>query len=326
MKQHYVPRCYLRRFTNNKKCIFAYDKLSSKQYRTSLMSVCCENDIYTISDEYVKECKDNGDKGTDNLCIEHDYFANDVEPLLLKCLQEIDEIKDEWITNREHYKLTYPEKKELAYHIVTMYFRHPLIKQSEVDNYLRMEMAGIDMMKEAMAIKTGNEEFRKLKIGLKCEKPALHAKLTYMNPEIMNDFAETIAKNIFIFRICKRNDFYTSDFPIVVSPHVQNVQSNYMGLAQYGGEVTFPLSPNLLLSIYDRAYFSDIRMFDCCFMEATEKEVRRQNYLRYMYANRHVFSYRNDFRLIDSVFHHDGKHTFLKPNLKAEIVSGLGKY
>lgn len=326
MKQHYVPRCYLRRFTDNKKCIYAYDKLKSEKYRTSLMSVCCENDMYTISDEYVKECKDNGDKDVDNLSIEHGYFAQDVEPMLQRCLQEIDEIKEEWVTNSEHYKLTYPKKKELAYQITTMYFRHPLIKQSEVENFLRMEKAGIDMMKEAMAIQTGNDEFRRLKIGLQGEMPVLHAKLTYMNPEIMNDFVESIANNIFIFRICIGNDFYTSDFPIVVSPHVKSVRSNYMGLAQFGGEVTMPLSPNLLLSIYDRAYFNDIRMMDCCFVETTAKEVIRQNYLRYMYANRHIFSYKNDFRLIDFVYHHDGKHSFLKPNHRAEIVSGLGRY
>ena len=99
-----------------------------------------------------------------------------------------------------------------------------------------------------------------------------------------------------------------------------------MGLAQYGGELTMPLSPSLALSIYDRAYFKDKVELDGAFVEASNKEVRRQNFLRYMYATQHVFSYNNDFSLIDFVYNLDGKHPFLKPNHKTDIISGLGRY
>ena len=135
-----------------------------------------------------------------------------------------------------------------------------------------------------------------------------------------------LSSNIFVFWISKGNDFYTSDFPIVVSPHVENVRPMFMGLAQYGGELTMPLSPSLALSIYDRAYFKDREELDGCFVEASDKEVRRQNFLRYMYATQHVFSYKNDFSLIDFVYKLDGKHPFWKPNHNSEIVSGLGRY
>lgn len=46
MKQHYIPRCYLKQFSGNPKSVYTYDKISSKAYRASLMSVCCEDDIY----------------------------------------------------------------------------------------------------------------------------------------------------------------------------------------------------------------------------------------------------------------------------------------
>lgn len=42
MKQHYIPRCYLKRFSDNDKSIFTYDKQQSKAYPASMMSVCCE--------------------------------------------------------------------------------------------------------------------------------------------------------------------------------------------------------------------------------------------------------------------------------------------
>ena len=326
MKQHFIPRCYLKRFSDNKRSIHTYDKIHCKKYNASLMSVCCEDDLYTVSKEYVKESNERGDGVINRFTIETDHFAHGVEPLYARFLAQVDGIKEDWVTGKDHYRLQFLEKREFALHILTQYFRMPQIGDVMVDDYIRMERAGIDMIKEIMAVQTGNEEFRKLEVDVKCEKPALHANLSYLDNETLMTFANAIANNIFVFRISKENDFYTSDFPIVVSPHVKNVSPMYMGLAQYGGELTIPLSPSLALSIYDRAYFKDKVELDGAFVEASNKEVRRQNFLRYMYATQHVFSYKNDFSLIDFVYNLDGKHPFCKPNHKTEIISGLGRY
>lgn len=97
----------------------------------------------------------------------------------------------------------------------------------------------------------------------------------------------------------------------------------YMGLAQYGGELTIPLSSEIVLSVYDRGYFNDKESLDGSFIKADAKEIRRQNLLRYFYASRHVFSYKNDFSLIDFYYKLYGKHKFMKPNLNSEIVSNV---
>lgn len=326
MRQHYIPRCYLRRFSGNERSIHTYDKIHCKKYNASLMSVCCEDDLYTMSEEYVKENNEKGESVINRLTIETDHFAHTQEPLYDQFLGQIDEIKEEWVTGKGHYRLQFLEKREFALHIITQYFRMPQIGDVMVDDFLRMEKAGIDMVKEIMAVLTGNEEYRKLEVGVKCEKPALHANLSYLDNGTLMTFANAIANNIFVFWISKGNDFYTSDFPIVVSPHVENTRPLYMGLAQYGGELTMPLSPSLTVSIYDRTYFEDKAEMDGSFVEASDKEVRRQNFLRYMYATRHVFSYKNDFSLIDFVYQLEGKHPFWKPRYKSEIVSGLGRY
>lgn len=326
MKQHYIPRCYLKRFSNNERSIFTYDKCKSESYNASLMSVCCEDDLYSLSKEYVKSNNEKGHGVINELSIESDHFANTVEPYYAQFLKQLDEIMIEWKTGKEHYRLQYIEKRELALHIVTQYFRLPQIGNYIVDDSIRTERAYIDMMKEFMAKQAGDNEFRNLDIGISCEKAALHANHSFLDGELMMKFADAIAKNIFIFWTSEVPVFYTSDFPIVVSPYVQNVQSLYMGLAQYGGELTFPLSPNLVLSIFDREYFKNKEVLDGSFIQATNKEIRRQNFLRYMYATRHVFSYKNDFSLIKCIYTLEGKHPFLAPNHRTEIVSGLGKY
>ena len=196
-----------------------------------------------------------------------------------------------------------------------------------VDNSIRAERASIDMMKMILASQTGDEGFNQLKIGIEYEKPVLSASQTFMNEEHLMDFAKAIAKNIFVFWVSEGADFYTSDFPIVVYPHEENVRPMYMGLAQYGGEVMFSLSPKLALSIYDRECFEQDANIDGYFIVADEKEIRRHNYTHYFYAQRHVFSLKNDFRLVDFVYqYNNGKHIFMRPNHRVSIVSGLGSY
>lgn len=326
MKQHYVPRCYLRQFSDNPKSIYTYDKVCSKSYRASLMSVCCEEDMYSLSDSYIKDCNENNGGNLNKLSIEHEHFSDFVEPNLSKLLKDIDVIKNEWMTDKDHYRLSFFEKKEIALHLVTQFFRLPDLKKATVDDYLRLDRASVDMFKHILAKQYNDESFEKLKIDFKCEEPALHANLTYLDTDILMSFADVIANNIWIFQVSQNADFYTSDFPIVVVPHVKAARPLYMGLAQYGGELTYPISPSLLLTVFDRKYFASMVGDDGVFVKAVDKEVRRQNIVRYLYAKRHVFSYRNDFGLIDFMLKLNGKHIFYKANFNSTIVSGLGKY
>lgn len=322
MRQHFIPRCYLRRFSENGNSIMTYDKINSKIYNASLMSVCCINDLYKISEDYVNECGNE----INELSIEKDYFAHNIEPMLDLYLKTLDGIKEGWDNGKDKYKMNYYEKRELALHIATLYFRQPDIMNSIVDNYMRFERADADMIKHILAIQTGNKAFDELNLEISCEKPVLHAQLSYMDNDLLMQCADEIAKNVYVFWICKEKLFYTSDFPIVVEAHVKNAIPKYDGLVQYGGEIMITLSPDLALSIYDRNHFKEKEYLDSFFIEANEKEVRRHNWMNYLYAKRHVFSLNGNFQILDFIYKMNGKHEFIAPNLRAEIKSGLGTY
>ncbi len=242
-RQHYISRCYLKWFSANGKSIYTYDKKLSKAYGAPMMSVCFENNLYTISDEFV--ARNNAEAGTseiNRLTIERDFFSKGVEPSLDLMLRQIDEIRKDWQAGREQYHLNPQEKLSVALHLVSLFFRHPLLLNSAVDDYMRMERVGLDMIKEMLAVQTGEDGYRNLQVELECEKPVLGANLTLMSNELLMQFAETISKNIFVFWMSPEPVFYTSDFPIVVYAHEKDVRPMYVGLAQYGSEVLFALS------------------------------------------------------------------------------------
>lgn len=183
------------------------------------------------------------------------------------------------------------------------------------------------MIKEMLAVQTGEDGYRNIQVELECEKPVLGAILTFMSNELLMQFADVISKNIFVFWMSPENVFYTSDFPIVVYAHEKDVRPMYMGLAQYGSEVMFALSPKLALSIFDRECFKSDESLDGCFILARDKEIRHHNITQYFYAQRHIFGQDNDFGLIDLLYKQSGnKPPFVNPIPRSEIISGLGRY
>ena len=281
--------------------------------------------LYSLSESYVEECIKQQDN-LNTLSIECDYFSKKIEPLLAQYLGQLDVIQDGWVKGTERYRLNYLEKRELALHIITLYFRIPHVMNAMIDNHLRFERAEADMIKHILSVQTRNKAFNELELEISCEKPVLHAQISYLNDELLMDMANILANNIYVFFVSENNELYSSDFPIVVNPYVPNIKPICMGLAQYGGELTMPLSPSLSISIYDRKYFKDKEELDSCFIIANDEEILRRNWRIYLYAKRHVFSLKNDFRMIDVLYEKEGKHVFYSPNLKEEIVSGLGRY
>jgi len=128
-----------------------------------------------------------------------------------------------------------------------------------------------------------------------------HAQSSYLNTDIVKSFSTALYNNIWTFSLSSENKFYTSDFPICVNPHKENVRPMNMGLTQEGAELTFPISKSLVLTIWDRNYFSDKSEDDMSISVSNDEEIRALNLIRYITAKRQVYGYSNDFSYIQFV-------------------------
>ena len=311
LKHHYIPQCYFRNFANNNgKNIYTYDKIESKTYNSAISSICCIDDFYSILPEFIN--KENPNR-RDELAIECDYFAEYIEPMYSKVLSWLINRKNECLRDEsKNVGLSYEDKVVIAKYIVIQYLRLPHEREQTLEVHDDMMKQIIPMFKSLVANIENQPEINDLQIGWETDPALLHAQYTFLNDEFANEFAEALANNYWGFLVSEDSAYYTSDFPITVEPHVPNVRPMFLGLTQYGAEMTFPISSEIVISIWDKEYFKDKSENDCKFYLVDKKEERRQNYFRYFYARRQVFSLHNDFSLIElSKMVQGGKHIFM---------------
>lgn len=296
-RHHYIPQCYLRNFSDNGVNIYTYDKYSSTSYYARIEDRCTIDDFYRLSKGYIKENPQDTGK---ELFIECDYLSSNIEPNFSKIISWLISRKEQCLKDEnKNIGLSFNDKKVIAAHIAIQYLRLPIMKTDVLDTFNQIMPQMIDLFKQGIAIENNDQRFNDLDITAHCDPALYHAGMTFMNKEFINEFAEILANNYWSFLVSGNGIFYTSDFPIVVEPHVPNVRPMYLGLAQYGAELTFPISKDIVITIWDKEYFASKRDSDCKFITVDAKEERRQNSFRYFYARRNVFSFHNDFKMID---------------------------
>ena len=305
--QHYIPQCYLRNFSNNKDknaFVFVYNKLQSKVYPKAIKDICGEDDLYTISQEF---CAANSeDIDTSSKVIEREFFSFEVE-------KKYSSILNDSITNiLQNGSFDKEKKYELAYHIAIQFLRLPDIKKKDAEMAYSIIPEMIELHKEGLFLETGDIAFKDIDVKFNIDESINHFNSSYGSEETTTFFAKCLANNYWNFLVVDDSKaFYTSDFPVVVMPHVPNATPKCLGLTQYGAEMSFPISKNIMLVVWDRIYFTSKSNSDCSVIIPDDKQFRRYNLFRYYYAKRHVISFDNSFDMIDFSFKiNNNKHIF----------------
>lgn len=294
-KQHYIPQCYLKLFSGDQKHIWTFDKKKGSEYSSTISDVCTKNDFYTISEKYVES-----NEGISPLSLEKDFFADWYEPKFSEYLQTINRIAVEAIDSlHDIISLNNEQKYSFARLLAIQWLRLPSIRYDNESTFDEFMPQVMQLFKEGLSKEKNNPDIAKLDVEVSiADKSVYHAKNTFLNEELVNKYAAELNKNIWTFSYSKDGDFYTSDFPITVNAHEDNVRPICQGLAQYGAELTYPLSKNLALTIWDKEYFADKGKIDLSICTATPKEIRTFNALRYAYAQRQLFSCKNNFEVV----------------------------
>ncbi len=314
-KEHYVPRCYLKNFLAEDGRIFVFDKKLMQQRKPQITEVAMENYFYDIDFSAVIDkvdqpkrdklkadilgitgCSDWESVTTTYLnskFLEKDFFMR-VEGMFSEVLKRII-IKsysgNKWVI--EHCSAFSDEDKVLmslfsAIQVLrTKHLRDRIEELTEkLPQVLYTKLSTLSEPQEGeQLVVRANNDYVKIQ----------HSSMI-LNEDLVDELAETLYNHIWVMHINKTSKkFYTSDNPIGTIPHIYSQHSNNCGFASDGVEVVFPISPELLIGMYDKKMFSNV-FRDRQFIEVTDTEtIDDYNNLQVCNSSRCIFSSTDDF-------------------------------
>lgn len=307
IKEHYVPQRYLRYFANGNK-FFVYDKEKTQKRPGNVSDYACERFFYDVDFEALKQ---------DKLAEEPDFkFAPEIEEAMKTIdIQHI----EHWFGNNVETWLFNPISKITStYVMANPNMMDELLVLSEDDmNYISLYLAtqairskefreNIKEMYEKLPLffmrKWGKAEERKLADSIKLEiKNENYLKLLHaqylMDENTMSDFALRFRNKIWMIGYNQTDiPFVSSDNPIVKYGHL-----GMSGINSRGIEIAFPISPKLILILYDLDMFDIFTRFHNHFYKLNSEEVKYYNSLQVQQSYRYVFSKENNFELAETI-------------------------
>lgn len=218
IRQHYVPKSYLKRFSFDGKKIYAFiikkdiptslDLNILKNYKKeiSISDVCLAKDFYTID-----ENNSSNNFGMKSMALEKDFFQDYAEPKLSSIIEEFDNLAEKILVNKipiSSVRLTERHQFDLALCTFIQYHRTPRIKKKfeDINNLIK------HVIKENHKSKTDNpnNEIKGLDLAF------THADKTFLNPSLWKIFLNKINSYCLLLRVSANGNFFTSDNPVVI--------------------------------------------------------------------------------------------------------------
>lgn len=253
--QHFVPQFYLKYFTSNKERdkIWTYDKPSKKSFETSIKNVACQKGFYDskwIDNIYLQE-----------QTLENTYadFESFFAPQYLSFLDSL---------NHKTFYLSESMKQMFATYLMVQITRTQ-------EHRIVLEQMNTEINKQLINKGFSTEDKRKL--GLNIDE--LDSKQIHLKNILSFNFHQSGVNILLnhmwlIYHNITNIPFYTSDNPV---NYCSSLSVESFGLASKGIEISFPLSPEYMLVICDRIYFSDLK-----FLENKTHQLNRQTLLLFI--------------------------------------------
>lgn len=239
MKQHFVPRIYLKHFSERIQddyFVDVFDKNLERHFNTNIKMICAEKDLYTLK-------KDNK-VAKDILAIEKMY-SNFIEPIYLKSYNIL--------INDTITRITHEQRSEIIIGIFQLYMRNPkllrksiLHHKSELNNKIAIAKSenkkGITFFEEDFSFKeyTENDILKFVTEHLTNSFKEHHIIAT----QKICEYHENI--KIEVSKIIDDAEFITSDNPLATEDFVTKDDNPFL----HSKEFLIPLNKKYALRLF----------------------------------------------------------------------------
>lgn len=288
-KHHYTPQCYLRGFSHeapkNIFHLFIYDRIIRQSLYPNIDDIFSQNYLYKprpSAKNYIRTTSND----IDNI-FEVDFFATFIEPWYK---HDID-LLNEHINNGTIFPLN--KKFDFSCLMAIQLLRLPLQKVYFAKRFEKL----VELFK--YQIVTNELHFDPKLI---CSDDSfIHFLSGYGNMELIETLAKFFFSGKWEFYIDQKGRFYTSDCPIVLMPSVCELHTNKLYISKDIRSISFPVTKEILLNIDVRDLSNKNQYKTCLIIKATEQIVTKFNCQQFLFCDRQVASYYNDFSFIEDI-------------------------
>jgi hypothetical protein len=308
VRQHFVPRRYLRQFKDEQGALWAYRKSDGMVLRTGEDGVAFENLFYDLEDGFLAE------QGAE---IWNERQQG--EKAMQSFEREQAQVLDLLLGEGPHVGVVPDLRTRIAFMIAIQFLRtasfRRLIAQkaanfgtSLASDLIRRSFPGKERYAPTVTLTEGALRHQHMKVLL--------------DIRMWRMIGDSLASHHWSFVTAPTSShFLTSDNPVSLRPHLQHMGRDFAGFGSPGIEVVYPLSQKHLIWIRERTYHRLSPHNDGCLARVDVTCARRLNRIIASNCERFVFGCSSDFSETDE-FLSSNKHLRNAPYAEWRLILG----
>lgn len=302
-KQHYVPQFYLNAWRcSPKHQIYVYDKEQDSVRVNNIQDVASERYFYDIDPtaffkpDYLETLHRHGFLMDETKCAQilERAFADELEKPFSNQINSILDTVSKitpWYY-RNCYFISEEDKQDFAAYLAIQFVRTKQIRNGihESAECLTQAMRDMGFPESKIAEYAATKESSK----------GIHLQMI-LDAKNLAELTLCFSRLTWMLGINRTKDkLFTSDTPIVTRAHVYDPIRSMDGVASRGVEVFFPLSPEVILIMFDGSFHSQYLPFERKYIEIqNSEEINGYNWALAARAGRFVFSADGNMVLLD---------------------------
>lgn len=309
--QHYVPQSYLKNFAAYRKRgashIWVFDKFNQNTFSTPVRNVASQGYFYDLSKELV-DVQD--EQWVEKFLADFEGESNKLISHVFKKIEIV--IKK---LNKKAYcinVITPNVKKELSYLLAIQALRTREFRELFVEFFEKSFSSIAERILEAEFPDEMNE------VRVRLDEKSLPIYQAIQMFKSSKNISEIIRTYIWAIGINKTDQpLFTSDNPVVRQAHL-----GANGFACSGIEIAFPLSPQIIIIIFENTHFSQLSSVDNKLLLLPLEAVNYYNELQVYNSRRQIYCNEDKFNLVKDICkaHPD---VCSENKSRIDIISGL---
>jgi hypothetical protein len=287
--QHYVPRFYLDGFKSNSGKLWCYDKLKDKSFQQSPDRLGGETLFYDTPE---------ADKTVGIAQFLEKWF----HPLETDAAATLKEWRRR-LSSDSVFSPSDEEREVMAFFLVIQFMRTPSGRKSAVEaSLMAQQISFFNFLGEkapdlARQIK---DPFDALKFEMKKDREVYAQAQHLLDAELVTELAGILMGHIWLVaENTTRWTYYTSDHPVIRTPHVKHPVRSMSGLGSRGVQIIYPLTPVHSLYLFERTFWMTLSRFDGKVLNrpCLKENIEFDNSLHVCHSHRFIYSRDGDFAL-----------------------------